>query len=102
MRSMSQTIYARVPDAIKQSADRYAEQRGVTLAAAVADLLDRGLRATATERSAARVEQQVAQLSAEVEALRVREQSQAGAYATLAQRIALPVGTCPTCGEHVT
>ena len=45
------TIYARVPVTLKEAADDYADQRGMSLASAVADLLGRGLEAAQNEPS---------------------------------------------------
>jgi hypothetical protein len=42
---MTQVIYARVPEALKDAADLYANERGTTLTSAVVDLLGRGLAA---------------------------------------------------------
>ena len=99
---MSQTIYARVPDTIKEAADAHAAAHGVTLASAVSELLDRGLQAAADERSIGELERRAAELTAEVEALRQRDQAVSSAYQALAQRIEQPVGACPRCGDPVT
>ncbi len=99
---MSQTIYARVPDAIKEAADAHAIANGITLASAVSELLDRGLQATADERSISELERRAAELTAEIEALRQRDHAVTSAYQALAQRIAQPVGACQRCGDPVT
>jgi hypothetical protein len=99
---MSQTIYARVPDAVKQATDAYAEAHGLTLASAVADLLDRGLQAAENERSVAALERRVSELSNNLAVLREREQGIGSAYSMLAQRTAQPVGTCPECARAIT
>lgn len=98
---MSQTIYARVPDQIKEAADEYAAHRGMTLASAVADLLDRGLQGAADEQSIAGLEQRVAELSAENHVLRERELAIGSAYQVLADRIGRPVGVCPHCQQAI-
>lgn len=99
---MSQTIYARVPDTIKDAAEAHAATHGVTLASAVSELLDRGLQAVANERSIAELERRAADLTVEVETLRQRDQAVSSAYQALAQRIAQPVGACSRCGGPVT
>jgi hypothetical protein len=99
---VSQTIYARVPDTIKDAADAHAVANGVTLASAVSELLDRGLQAAADERSISELERRAAELTAEVEALRQRDHAVTSAYQALAQRIAQPVGACQRCGDPVT
>lgn len=98
---MSQTIYARVPDQVKEAADAYASENGMTLATAIASLLDRGLQASADEASVLDLEKHVAELNNEVELLRQRDAAAATAYSALAQRTAQPVGTCPKCGSSI-
>jgi hypothetical protein len=99
---MSQTIYARVPDPLKQAADDYAATQGKTLASAVAELLDRGLQAAGDETSVSGLERQVAALTAEVDQLRQRDQAVSTAYEALAQRTVQPIGACPSCGTRIT
>lgn len=98
---MAQTIYARVPDHVKAAADTYASENGMTLANAVALLLDHGLQAMASEESVAQLERQVADLTTEVEVLRQRDQAASSTYRALAQRITQPVGACPKCGTPI-
>jgi hypothetical protein len=98
---MSQTIYARVPDQLKAAVDDHATRSGQTLASAVADLLDRGLQATADERSIGTLEDSVRSLQGEVETYKEREKAFSAAYQGLAQRTALSVGSCPNCGHDV-
>jgi len=98
---MSQTIYARVPDAVKEAADAYASAQGMTLASAVADLLDRGLQAAADARSVSELERRAAELASEVGTLRQRDLTISSAYQALAQRTSQPVGACPQCGKEV-
>jgi antitoxin component of RelBE/YafQ-DinJ toxin-antitoxin module len=98
---MSQTIYARVPDEIKEAADAYASDGGMTLANAVADLLDRGLQAVADEGLIAELEARVAQLNAENDRLKQRDQAASSVYQALAQRTAQPVGACPKCDGSI-
>jgi hypothetical protein len=99
--SMAQTIYARVPDQVKEAADAYASDNGMTRANAVASLLDRGLQATEDEASVAKLERKVTDLRAEGEILRQRDQAASAAYRVLAQRITQPVGGCPKCGNSI-
>jgi hypothetical protein len=98
---MSQTIYARVPDQVKAAADGYASENGMTLANAVALLLDRGLQAATNEASVTDLERKVAELTGEAEVLRQRDQATSSAYRALAQRITQPVGACPKCGTSI-
>lgn len=73
----------------------------MTLANAVAELLDRGLQATADAGSVAELERQVSQMSSELQTLRQRDQATSSAYRALAQRTAQPIGICPSCGAPV-
>jgi hypothetical protein len=99
---MSQTIYARVPDHLKQAADDYATTQGKTLASTVAELLDRGLQAAGDASSVSELERQVAALTAEADQLRQRDQAVSTAYEALAQRTVQPIGACPSCGGGIT
>jgi hypothetical protein len=94
---MSQTIYARVPDHVKEATDEYASTTGVTLANAVAELLERGLQATSDAESIARLELTATVLRNELDTLRQREENMRSAYQALAQRMMQPVGVCPEC-----
>jgi hypothetical protein len=100
-------IYARVPSAMKEAADAYASRRGVTLTAAVVDLLDRGLAALSDERSVAELERNLQRVTAEkqgAEAALHATGIELGALRALAQRAARAMGTCPnrSCGQPVT
>jgi RNA polymerase-binding transcription factor DksA len=86
---------------VKGAADAYASEKGMTLANAVASLLDHGLRATADQASVVQLERQVADLTTEVEVLRQRDQAASSAYRALAQRITQPLGACPQCGTEI-
>src|ERR1700761_4949520 len=84
---MTETIYARVPDQVKAAAEDFAATNGLTLAAAIATLMDRGLQANADEASVAKLQEQSAKLRAEVKSLREREQAASSASQALSQRI---------------
>ncbi len=99
---MSQTIYARVPDHVKEATDAYATTSGLTLAGAVSELLDRGLQAVSDADSVAELRQTVSGLRMQVEALEEREHRAASANQGLAQRLARRVGNCPACGAEIT
>lgn len=103
----TEVIYARVPAPTKEAADAYAGQRGVTLTAAVVDLLDRGLASISNERSIAELEINLQRARAEKQsaqaALHVMS-TELGALRALAQRAARPMGTCPSkpCAQPIT
>jgi antitoxin component of RelBE/YafQ-DinJ toxin-antitoxin module len=84
------TIYARVPVTLKEAADDYAEERGLSLASAVADLLGRGLEASQNESSIRALEAR----AAEVEAAR-------NAARAMTERLQQVLGDCG-CGQELT
>ena len=96
----SQVIYARVPEVLKDAVDDYATQTGVSLTAAVVDLLGRGHDAASAPVSRDEYEAKVGQLETEVTRLAAELRAATGELATLralADRTRKPVGTCPTC-----
>lgn len=102
---MSQVIYARVPDTLKEAADKYASERGVTLTSGVVDLLERGLAASSDERSIADLEAKLAQTAAakaESDARLSAVMNELGGLRAFAQRANLHVGRCPSCTQPIT
>ncbi len=87
------TIYVRVPRAIKDGAAARAGENGMTLTAAITDLLDRGLEAVENEQSVATLQEQLRLKEA---VLRETETRLQGVQALANQ----PLGACPTC-NHV-
>ena len=112
---MSQTLYARVPDSVKAAVDAHAEERGITLALSVAELLERGLAAWADGPAISKLEKRVESMQREltntrlqlqqaemqIEALRERERSLSNAQQSLAERMQLVVGQCAACSVDV-
>ncbi len=98
---MSQTIYARVPDEVKQAVERFASDQDLTLANTVAILLDRGLQAVGDESSIAALQRRVAEQDADLRVLHERDRTTSSAYQALAQRTTQPVGSCPACGSRI-
>ena len=110
--SQTAVIYARIAAGLKGQVEIYARDRGMTLTAAVVDLLERGLEAVTNagsveqlrerisdqdrELSSARVE--MAEATATLSSLRERERS----LQTLAQRSGQILGPCPHCSKPVT
>ena len=103
---MSQVIYARVPETLKEATDFYAGQRGVTLTSAVVDLLGRGLAAVSDERSIAALETQLAETKAANVALEANvktSESELAGLRAFAQQAERGVGRCPNkeCGAEI-
>lgn len=105
--NMSQVIYARVPDGLKEAADAYAADGGVTLTAAVVDLLSRGLAAAGDEQSVADLQLSLAETRTENAELRGKLEAADAELRTLevlGERTRRIMGTCPNdaCYHPVT
>jgi rubrerythrin len=112
---MSEVVYARIPEALKQALGAHASARGVSLTAALVELLEQGLEASAEERSAAGLERELALARIELaetggrlretelrlEAAREREELSARTYRALAERARQELASCPRCREPV-
>jgi len=101
---MTQVIYARVPEALKDAADLYANERGTTLTSAVVDLLGRGLAASSDERSIVELEAKLAKAEAaraESDARLAAAMNELGGLRAFAQRANLEVGQCPACSQAI-
>lgn len=88
------TVYARVSSELKVAVDDYAEQRGMSLASAVTNLLVRGLEASHSEASVLALETRVRELEAD----RQRGRQAAG---MVEERLAQQLGTCQ-CEHRLT
>jgi predicted Zn-ribbon and HTH transcriptional regulator len=105
------TIYARVPEELKQATDNYASEHGMTLASAVTDLLGRGLEAAASEDSIQALEDNVQELQRELAKVRpaietanerltqILAECQCGH--SLSGHDLLISGKCPKCSKGV-
>lgn len=109
--SPTAVVYARIASGLKGQVEAYASEHGITLTAAVVDLLERGLEAASNaasleqlrdriveqdhQLSAARVE--LAEATATLSSLRERERG----LRTLAQRAEQTLGPCPHCSKPV-
>jgi hypothetical protein len=97
---MTATIYARVDADLKRATDAYAADRGMSLAAAVSDLVGKGLAATDAERASRALNTRVREL--EIEISRVRDAANA-IDDRLHQRLDLLVtGRCANCARGIT
>ena len=88
---MTATIYARVSEELKEATDRYADDRGMSLASAVADLLSRGLQEAGDEASVRTLAARAQELQGEL--ARVRDAAE-----TMGGRLKQVLGTCQ-CGS---
>lgn len=104
-------VYARIASGLKGQVEAYANDRGVTLTAAVADLLERGLEAVSNAASVDQLQHRVAELDrqlstarielAEANATRSSLQERERGLQTLAQRAEQTLGPCPLCKKPV-
>jgi hypothetical protein len=104
---MTQVIYARVPEQLKEAADAYAAERGATLTSAVVDLLERGLSAVTDERSIAELQATVSQLDAARDKAEGRLHAavaELGTLRALSERTQQSIGICPNarCLQPIT
>jgi hypothetical protein len=104
---MSQVIYARVPDTLKDAVDGYALERGTTLTSAVVNLLERGLVSTSDAPSVAQLEMRLATASAqrtEAEASLRSARLELQTLQSLSERTRQIVGRCPreACARPIT
>jgi hypothetical protein len=101
------TIYARVPVTLKEAADDYAGQHGMSLASAVADLLGRGLEAAQNESSIRALEaraQEAEEARSAARAMTERLQQvlgKCGCGHELTGNDLLVTGHCPNCKRGV-
>ena len=112
---MSEVVYTRVPEALKQALQARARERGLSLNAAVCELVERGLEASADERAGEGLERALAACAGELEqerarlaeadlrleAAREREEARARIERALAERARHELASCPQCREPV-
>jgi hypothetical protein len=104
---MSQVIYARVADVLKDATDAYASQRGTTLTSAVVDLLERGLASTSDAASVSSLELELSRAraeKAEVEASLATARTELQTLSALSSRTGQTLGRCPAsaCSQPIT
>lgn len=109
--SPTAVVYARIASGLKGQVEAYANDRGVTLTAAVADLLERGLEAVSNAASVDELQHRVTELDrqlstarielAEANATRSSLQERERGLQTLAQRAEQTLGPCPHCKKPV-
>lgn len=99
----TQVLYARIEEELKSEIEDFAQSRGVTLTAAVSDLVTRGLAANSEEESIARLESKLAQVQTEKTRLDSELRAskiEADTVRALTQRSNHSIGTCPECDVH--
>lgn len=102
-KTRTQSLYFRASTKLKDDAEEFGEQRGLTLSSALATLVERGLEAAANERSVLRLERLAQKQSQDLAVLQERERN----WRTWADSIqghlrTVRVGECPACHQVVT
>jgi hypothetical protein len=105
-KSNEPVLYAKVPEGIKAATEAHAAETGLTLAGAVAQLLERGLEGERTLATVAKLESRVTQLSADKVTLQSElhgARSELQALGVLGNRVRQTVGRCPNpdCGAPI-
>lgn len=101
---MKDVLYARAAPALKAAVDGYAEQRAISINAAIVDLVTKGLAASEGEEFSrtrlATLDDEHARLKADL----AESQSQLRTLTAFIERVQLNVGVCtaPNCGHGVT
>jgi len=112
---VSEVVYARVPDSLKQALREYSAARGLSLTRALVEVAERGLEAISTESDLASREAKLEAAAEELKKTRTRltdaqvrlraveERDTAinRAYGAVAERIRQEVAQCPACREPV-
>ncbi|MEK6274369.1 MAG: hypothetical protein AABM30_03440 [Actinomycetota bacterium] len=112
---MSQVVDARLPDPLKEALAEHASARALSLTAALVELLEQGLAASAAERSLAGLERELALAGSELaetrgrlreaelglQAARERDELTARSYRALAERTRQQLASCPRCRKPV-
>lgn len=104
-------VYARIASGLKGQVEAYANVQGVTLTAAVADLLERGLEAVANAASLDQLQDRISEQDRQLSTARVdladakttlsALQERERGLQTLAQRAEQTLGPCPHCKKPV-
>jgi hypothetical protein len=112
---VSAVVYTRLPDALKQALQARARERDLSLNATVLELVERGLEASADQRSSEGLERQLAACASELKQTRARlaeaelrlqaaserEVTSARTQRALAERARHELASCPQCRQPV-
>jgi len=108
---VSAVLYARLPDALKQTLDTHARERALTLTQALVQLLEGAFQTIANEQSLGELERQLQGARSELadargqlkeaqlrlQAAREREQTRARIERAFAERARQQLAACPRC-----
>lgn len=99
----SESLYFRASAKLREDAEEYALERGMTLSSALSFLVERGLEAAANERSVANLEQLIQQRNQDLAVMQERDRNwRAWANSIQGQLQTVRVGQCPSCKRVVT
>jgi hypothetical protein len=99
----TESLYFRASGGLREGAERFAEERGLTLSSALAVLVEGGLEAATNETSVATLERRVQELSQDIAVLSERDRNWRAVFDSLQGQLrTLAVGRCPVCDQVVT
>lgn len=99
----TESLYFRTSARLRECAEQYAEDRGLTLSSALSGLVERGLEAITNEPSIAKLEERVQELDQQVAVMQERDRSWHAMFSSLQGHLrTLRVGNCPACRKPVT
>jgi len=99
----TESLYLRTSPALREDAERFGEERGLTLSSGLAVLVERGLEAVSNDKSVATLERRVQKLSQELAVLSERDRNWRAVFDSLQGQLrTLAVGRCPACEQVVT
>jgi len=99
----TESLYLRTSAALRDDAERFGADRGLTLSSALSVLVERGLEAVANEASVATLERRVQDLTKDLAVLDERDRNWRAMFDALQGQLrTLAVGRCPACERVVT
>ncbi|MGN6373187.1 MAG: hypothetical protein ACTHM1_09385 [Solirubrobacteraceae bacterium] len=97
------SVYFRTTPKVREDAEQFGEERGLTLSAALAALVERGLEAVGSEDWIRALETKAQRLGRDLAVLRERDRGWQTMFNALQGQLqTLRVGKCPNCKKNVT
>lgn len=102
-KARTESLYFRASAKLRDDAETFGDDRGLTLSSALSVLLERGLEAVANDPSVTKLERRVQQLSQDLAVLQERDRNWRAMFDSLQGHLrTLRVGQCPACRQLVT
>ena len=101
-KARTESLYFRASPRLRESAERFGEERGLTLSSALSVLVERGLEAALNEPSVLQLERRVQELTQSLAVLQERDRNWHAIFNSLQGQLrTVRVGQCPTCEQVV-